>query len=72
MGSKQLHTNFQSLPVSDTCTWPGTNWVGEGKNAKLLPCVEETVGAGLFCDPTHTLCEYHSVCKRHKKAIETW
>lgn len=64
---------FDSLPISKTCTWPGTKWVGEGTKAKILPCGEPTVGAGHFCDPTYKDCEYHSLCERHsKRKLESW
>lgn len=67
-----LHKLFAVLPVNETCTWYGTTYKGQGKNARLQPCGSKTVGAGLFCDPAHQYCEYHSICERHKKSIENW
>lgn len=61
-------TQSEKLPVADRCTWPGTEWEGD----KLLACGEPTVGAGMFCDPIHKVCQYHSVCERHKKKLENW
>jgi hypothetical protein len=64
--SSLLHTIFDLLPVKETCEWYGTEWSGEGKEAKCLPCGEPTVGNGLFCDPHHVRCVVMSVCERHK------
>lgn len=57
---------FPILPINDTCTWYGTEWEGEGKEAKVLPCGEPTIGAAIFKDLIGKTVEYHSVCERHK------
>jgi hypothetical protein len=70
--SKHIHTLFSELPVSDTCTWDGTEVVGTGRFTQVMPCGEPTVGAGLFCLPGHTKCQYHSICERHKQPLSNW
>ena len=67
-----LHKKFKALPVNDCCEWFGTEWVGEGKEARLKPCGALTIGAGLFCDPNHKFCWYVSVCERHKGTMPFW
>ena len=62
-----LHTAFQILPIADTCTWYGTTWEGTGQDAVLIPCGAPTIGAGVFCNPSHTRCTYHSLCERHSR-----
>lgn len=70
--SSILHDTFDSLSVGETCSWYGTKYQGTGKDAMLLPCGEPTVGAGLFCDPGHIQCSYHSLCERHKQPVNDW
>lgn len=70
--TEELHQNFEALPVSETCTWPGTEWENTGGKSKLKPCGNLTIGAGIFCDPLHLYCQYYSVCKRHKGTISFW
>ncbi len=68
----KAHTLFDLVDIADYCEWFGTEWVGEGVDARLLTCGESTVGKGLFCDPIHKLCFVASVCERHKKTIQDW
>ena len=64
-----IHAVFKHLDIEERCTWPGTKWDGTA----LLDCGEPTIGAGLFCDPTHEDCGYYSLCKRHaSRPIERW
>ena len=64
---KLLHFVFPLLPISDTCTWYGTEW--NGKEPK--PCGEPTIGAGMFCDDNDPKwCGYHSLCERHSYGSE--
>ncbi len=73
MADNPIHTMFNFLPIKDTCTWHGTEWAGEGKDAYCLPCGEPTVAAGAFCfDKDHDICAYHSLCERHSYTSERW
>lgn len=79
MKSKEISSHstaeflLQLLPVGDTCEWWGTKWIDDPESKsgkKLAPCGEPTVGKGLFCDPTHSLCSVKDVCERHSYATE--
>ena len=70
--SELVHSEFKNIPIGDKCTWFGTTYSGEGKNTKLDNCNDETIGGAIFCDPSHSWCEYHSVCERHKGTAKFW
>lgn len=72
LDTEPLHEFFPLLPVEDTCTWYGTQYKGDGVDSVLLACGAPTIGAAVFCDPTHSFCSYFSVCERHKGTMPFW
>jgi hypothetical protein len=73
--TKFIHAIFDYLPIEEKCTWPGTTWRDdpEHKGRQILnDCGADTIGAGIFCDPHHAYCGYHSVCQRHKGTVPFW
>ncbi len=60
--------DFQAS-VEEYCMWPGTEWVGTGKEARVIECGDTVIGKGVFCDPSHSRCRAIDVCERHKGTL---
>lgn len=63
---------YDELPIGGKCTWPGTDYIGEGRDARLLICGAPAVGRGFFEDPKGEEATVHDLCERHNRPVQSW